>query len=41
MRKEPKHYNGEEKVTILRRPLMDKVPFSDRCEETGLRPTEL
>src|SRR5438270_6764646 len=39
MRKERKHYNAEEKVAILRRHLLDKVPVSDLCEELGLRPT--
>jgi len=39
MRKERKRYSGEEKVAILRRHLLDKVPVSDLCEETGLRPT--
>ena len=39
MRKERKHYSGEEKVAILRRHLLDKMPVSDLCEETGLRPT--
>ncbi len=29
MRKERKHYTGEEKVAILRRHLLDKVPVSD------------
>ena len=37
MRKERKHYSGEEKVAILRRHLLDKVRVSDLCEETGLR----
>jgi|SRR6202161_3225906 transposase-like protein len=37
MRKERKHYTSEEKVTILRRHLLDHVPVSDLCEE--LRPT--
>ena len=37
MRKERKHYTGEEKVAILRRHLLDKVP--DLCEELGLQPT--
>jgi transposase-like protein len=35
MRKERDHYSGEEKVAILRRHLLDKVPVSDLCEETG------
>jgi transposase-like protein len=39
MRKERKHYPAEEKVAILRRHLLDKVPVSDLCEELGLEPT--
>ena len=39
MKKERKHYAAEEKVAILRRHLLDKVPVSDLCEEVGLRPT--
>jgi transposase len=39
MRKERKHYTGEEKVAILRRHLPDKVPVSDLCDELGLQPT--
>src|SRR4029077_12751523 len=39
MRKERKHYTAEEKVTILRRHLLDHVPVSDLCEENGLQPT--
>jgi transposase-like protein len=39
MRKERKHYSAAEKVAILRRHLLDKVPVSDLCKETGLRPT--
>jgi transposase-like protein len=39
MRKEPKHYTGEEKVAILRRHLLDKVPVSDLSDELGLQPT--
>ena len=33
MRKERKHYTAEEKVAILRRHLLDKVPVSDLCAE--------
>ena len=33
MRKERTHYTAEEKVAILRRHLLDKVPVSDLCEE--------
>ncbi len=39
MRKERKHFTPEEKVAILRRHLVDKVPISELCEELGLRPT--
>ncbi|HWG87577.1 MAG TPA: transposase [Candidatus Acidoferrales bacterium] len=39
MRKEQKHFTPEEKVAILRRHLVDKVPVSELCEELGLRPT--
>src|ERR1035437_9043171 len=39
MGKQRKHYSGEEKVAILRRHLLDKVPISDLCEELGLQPT--
>jgi transposase len=39
MRKERKHYTAEEKVTILRRHLLEHVPVSDLCEELGLQPT--
>jgi transposase len=39
MRKERKHFTPEEKVAILRRHLVDKVPVSELCEELALRPT--
>ena len=38
MRKERKHYSAEEKVAVLRRHLLDKVPVSDLCEELSLKP---
>jgi hypothetical protein len=38
MRKERKHYTAEEKVAVLRRHLLDKVPVSDLCEELSLKP---
>ena len=37
--KERKHYTRDEKVAILRRHLLDKVPVSDLCDELGLQPT--
>ena len=39
MSKERKHYTAEEKVAVLRRHLVDKVPVSDLCEEECLQPT--
>ena len=39
MREERKHYTPEEKVSILRRHLIDKVPVSTLCEELQLQPT--
>ena len=34
-----KHYSGEEKVSILRRHLLEHVAVSDLCDELGLAPT--
>ena len=39
MTKQRKHYSGEEKVSILRRHLLDHVAVSDLCDELGLAPT--
>ena len=33
MKKDRKHYTAEEKVSVLRRHLLDKVPVSELCEE--------
>lgn len=38
MNKQPRrHFSGAEKVAILKRHLLDKVPVSDLCEELGLQ----
>ncbi len=34
-----KRYTAEEKVAILRRHLVDRVPVADLCDEVGLSPT--
>jgi transposase-like protein len=34
-----KNYTPEEKVAILKRHLVEKVPVSDLCDELGLHPT--
>jgi len=39
MRKERREYTPQEKVAILRRHLIEKVPVSRICGEYGLRPT--
>ena len=39
MKKTRKHYTADEKVAILRRHLLEKVPISSLCEEAGLQPT--
>ena len=39
MSKKRKHYTPEEKVSILRRHLLDGVPVSDLCDAHGIHPT--
>ena len=39
MARKRRKYSGEEKVRILRRHLIDKVPVSDLCDEKGIHPT--
>ena len=39
MSKNRRHYQSEEKVKILRRHLLDRIPVSDICDETGISPT--
>jgi transposase-like protein len=39
MRKRRKHYTPTEKVAILRRHLVEKVPVSDLCDQYQLQPT--
>jgi transposase-like protein len=39
MKKQRKHYSPEEKVSILRRHLLEKEPISKLCDELGLQPT--
>jgi transposase len=34
-----RHFTAEEKATILRRHLADKVPVSDLCDEYRIQPT--
>jgi transposase len=39
MRKPRKNYTASEKIAILRRHLIDRVPVSDLCDEHRLSPT--
>ena len=42
MDKQPRrHFSGPEKVTILKRHLLDKVSVSDLCDELQLYPNQL
>ena len=41
MNKLRRHFAGTEKVTILKRHLLDKVPVSDLCDELGLYPNQV
>jgi len=34
-----RHFTGQEKVAVLRRHLVERVPVSDLCEEHGIHPT--
>ena len=36
-----RHFTGTEKVAILKRHLVDKVPISDLCDELGLYPNQV
>ncbi len=39
MRKTRKNYTGQEKVSILKRHLLEQVPVSDLCDEFNLQPS--
>jgi transposase len=41
MTKQRRHFAGTEKVAILKRHLLDKVPISDLCDEFGLYPNQV
>ena len=40
MKKNRRRFTGEEKVSILRRHLVEHVPISEVCEEAGVQPTQ-
>ena len=39
MSRKRKNYTPEEKVSILKKHLLEKVPVSDLCDQHGLHPT--
>ena len=39
--KQRRHFDGTEKVAILKRYLIDKVPISHLCDELNIQPTQL
>ena len=41
MNKQRRHFAGPEKVAVLKRHLVDKVPISDLCDELGLYPNQV
>lgn len=40
MEKQRKHWTAADKVKLLRRHLVEKVPVSQVCEEAGIQPTQ-
>ena len=41
MNKPRRHFSGPDKVTVLKRHLLDKVPVSDLCDELDIYPNQL
>src|ERR1700723_3508454 len=41
MSKQRRHFAGTEKVAILKRHLIDKVPISDLCDELDIYPKQV
>lgn len=39
MKRKRKKYTPEQKVTIIKKHLLDKIPLSDLCDEYDLHPT--
>jgi len=39
MRKQRRHFTPEQKASIIREHLLDKVPVSELCDTHGLQPT--
>ncbi len=41
MAKARRHFSAQEKAAIVKRHLVDGVPVSDLCDESGLQPTQI
>lgn len=41
MTRSRRSFTAQEKLTAVRRHLVDKVPVSDLCDELGLQPTQI
>ena len=41
MAKQRRHFDGPQKVAILKRHLVDKVPISDLCDELDIHATQV
>ena len=41
MPRERRHFSGADKVAILKRHLLDKVPVSDLCDQHQLQPAQI
>lgn len=39
-KRQRRHFTGQEKMALLRRHLVDKVPVSQLCEESRLQPAQ-
>jgi transposase-like protein len=39
VKQQRKRHTAEEKIAVLRRHFLEKVPVSNLCEETGIHPT--
>ena len=39
-RKQRRHFDGPQKVAIVKRHLVDKIPISDLCDEYHILPTQ-
>jgi transposase len=40
MKRQRRNFTGQEKVALLRRHLVEKVPVSEVCEGAGVQPTQ-